>query len=365
MKILHLLPALERAGAEMLLLEIVTRRAGDFEHLIVCMKESDPDFMRLFTAAGVRVEELNWRDGRLRSLMRLLELVRSHKPNVIQGWMVHANLLLSVFSASKAATLIWSVHAVQYQLKASTRALEHVCMVLSHFVPKRIVYPSAAARKIFESAGYSRRRSIVIPNGIDLDRFRPDEARRDAVRTSLDVGTDEFLVGCFARWHPDKDHRTLFRAFARAASGKPWRLLCCGAGMTRGNPELGRLLDEERLDDRVLLLGNRPDMPDLIRATDVVVCSSIAESFGNVIVEALACGLNVISTRCGGPEEIIADERFLVPVGDFAALALRLEAFALGEFSDVDSDSCRAKAAKYSADSMCRAYEDLYRSVIE
>jgi glycosyltransferase involved in cell wall biosynthesis len=363
-KILHLLPSLERAGAEMLLLEIVTRRAGGVEHVIVCMKESDPDFMRHFVAAGVRVEELDWRHGRLRSILQLRELVRSHKPNVIQGWMVHANLLLSVLSASRAVALIWSVHGVQYQLTAGTRVLEHIGMVLSHFVPKRIVYPSAAARKFFESVGYSRRRSMVIPNGIDLDRFRPDSARRDAMRTSLDIGTDEFLVGCFARWHPDKDHRTLFQAFSRAASGKPWRLLCCGAGMTRENPDLVRLLAEARLDDRVLLLGNRPDMPELIRATDVVVCSSIAESFGNVIVEALACGLNVISTRCGGPEEIIGDQRFLVPVGDSQALALRLEAFALGEYSDVDPDSCRAKAAKFSADSMCRSYEDLYRSMI-
>ena len=174
MKILHLLPSLERAGAEMLLLEIVTRRAGDLEHVIVCMKDSDPDFLRCFTAAGARVEELDWRHGRLRSIMRLRELVRSHKPNVIQGWMVHANLLLSLLSTSRAVALIWSVHAAQYQLKAGTRVLERVGIVLSHFVPKRIVYPSAAARNFFESAGYSRRRSLVIPNGIDLDRFRPD-----------------------------------------------------------------------------------------------------------------------------------------------------------------------------------------------
>lgn len=121
-----------------------------------------------------------------------------------------------------------------------------------------------------------------------------------------------------------KDYPTLLRAFADMRKARDLRLIIFGEGPDR--PRLEALIRDLGIGDSVALPGAIPNVFAALRAADAFVLSSVSESFGNVIVEALACGTPVVSTDCGGPREILAEGKWglLVPPRDPQSLAAAL-----------------------------------------
>lgn len=166
------------------------------------------------------------------------------------------------------------------------------------------------------------RRLVCIPNGVDLDRFRP---RRDEPRRR-----DGFVVGCAARLVPGKgveDAISALGATDRAVSG---RLRIAGEG-----PELAPLrahAETVGVGDRVELLGRVEDMPAFWQTCDVAVVPSREwiESFSIAAVEAMACGLPVVASASGGLVEVVCDGETgsLVPTGDVAGFAAAFDRYA-------------------------------------
>lgn len=130
------------------------------------------------------------------------------------------------------------------------------------------------------------------------------------------------LVLAVGRLHKQKGYRHLLAAFARVVEERPSHLVILGEGDDRD--ALLALADSLGIAPFVHLLGYRSNALSYMRRASVFVLSSVAEGFGNVLVEALACGTPVVSTDCPhGPREILADGRYgaLVPIGDVDALA--------------------------------------------
>jgi glycosyltransferase involved in cell wall biosynthesis len=153
-----------------------------------------------------------------------------------------------------------------------------------------------------------------------------------------------------------KNHSLLLRAFARLERPDA-RLMFVGYGA--GRDTLLSLAHELGVADRVILAGFHRDPTPFYKTADLFVLSSDYEGFGNVIVEALACGTPVVSTNCpSGPAEILENGRFgrLVPVGDAEALASAMGA-ALNE--QVDRDALKRRAADFSPEIAARKYLDL------
>jgi glycosyltransferase involved in cell wall biosynthesis len=166
------------------------------------------------------------------------------------------------------------------------------------------------------------------------------------------------------RLHPTKDYPTLIRSFARLRQVREARLLILGSGKNdeetaRRRAELIELAAELGVSEDVDLPGFVPNpLPYMARAA-VFVLSSLWEGFGNVLVEALACGCPVVSTDCpSGPAEILDHGRYgrLVPVGDDSAMA---EAIAATLKSPPDRDVLRARGALFTVDRAVDAYLDL------
>lgn len=201
----------------------------------------------------------------------------------------------------------------------------------------------------------------VVPVGVDVERFRPRPEVERVPGQILFVGFVNYVKGV----------DVLLDAMARlAASGGPGRLLLVGGSFYRNTRlQEERLREHARtlgLGDRVAFLGRRsPDeVAMLMAASEVVVLPSRAESFGAVLVEALACGTPVVATRCGGPEDIVTDGvGELVPVGDAEALAAAL-ARVLAEPGRLDPARLRAHAvARFGWDGIVRRTFELYEDV--
>jgi glycosyltransferase involved in cell wall biosynthesis len=162
----------------------------------------------------------------------------------------------------------------------------------------------------------------VVPLGIDLSAFDPERAR-PVLRDEL--GVKGPLVGTVGRLHPQKAQAELVAAAPRVLVAHPdATFVIAGEGVLR--PELERQIAELGLRDRVLLLGQRDDVPDVMASLDVFALTSTYEGLCLVVIEALALARPVVATPVGGIRETVLDDEtgVLFPVGDTIALAAAL-----------------------------------------
>lgn len=167
-------------------------------------------------------------------------------------------------------------------------------------------------------------RVTVLPNGIEVDRFIPQD--RDAMRKSLGLNTSDRIAICVARLEPVKGVDLLIRAFARIQH-KRERLVVIGDGSEM--ERLKALIAELGMSERVQLLGARPheEISRWINAADLLVLSSRTEGWPNVLMEAFACGKPVAAFRVGGVAEIVNHPALgiLADPGDLEGLARAIE----------------------------------------
>lgn len=188
------------------------------------------------------------------------------------------------------------------------------------------------ARYLAEREGVPRDRIVVIPNGVDTERFRPaSAAEREGRRAALGVPADAFVAGIVAALRPEKNHELFLRAGARVAAALPAaRFLVVGDGAEAG--KLQALAGALGLAGRALFLGRREDVPAVMTALDALVLPShpVVETFPLVVLEGMATGLAVVAADVGSIREMLIDgeEGFIVPSGDEEALAGRLLALA-------------------------------------
>jgi sugar transferase (PEP-CTERM/EpsH1 system associated) len=157
--------------------------------------------------------------------------------------------------------------------------------------------------------GVPEQRITTIYNGVDTDRFSPDNATRSLFPTGF-ARPDSIVVGTLGRLEPVKNQLALVRAFARAIERRPGlrpvlRLAIIGDGEQRA--EVDAAVAAAMIGDIVWLPGFRDDTPALYRALDIFVLPSLREGISNTLLEAMASGRPVIATRVGGNPEIVPD----------------------------------------------------------
>jgi L-malate glycosyltransferase len=153
----------------------------------------------------------------------------------------------------------------------------------------------------------------ILPNCIDLDEFEakllPGEIRRE-----LGLSPESILIGALGNLRPEKDLETFLRAARAIRDTVPsTEFLVIGGGAEAGRLKSSAV--ELRLSESVHFLGERPDVPDILAALDILVMTSYSESFPNAILEAMAMGKPVVATRVGGIPEVVEEGQtgFLVP----------------------------------------------------
>ena len=156
--------------------------------------------------------------------------------------------------------------------------------------------------------GFPQDKVHVIRNGVDCERFEPNEAHRREVREELKLDPEAQLVGIVAALRSEKNHSLLIRAAAQLRDRHPqlhW--LIVGDGPERGAIE--RLAEELRVADRIHLVGTRHDTPRLLSALDVFTLCSLNEASPVSILEAFACEVPVVASDVGSVGETVIDDR--------------------------------------------------------
>ncbi len=329
LKILHVITGLSTGGAEMMLFKLLSRLVREnVGNEVISLTGGGPVGERI-AGLGVKVHALGM--GRtVPSPLKLISLARTMRqarPDIVHAWMHHANLLAGLAARfAGAPPVIWGIrqgHLDPRLTKRSTVLTTRLCALLSARIPARILCCSTVARDVHVAQGYAPEKMAVIPNGFDLQRFRPDNDARVAVRRELGIGDDVPLIGLVARFDPQKDHRSFITAAARLLeSGASAQFLFCGEGADADNHELGEWIGAAGIGANCHLLGLRDDMAAITAALDIAVSSSaFGEAFSNAVAEAMACGVPCVVTDVGDSGLIVKDTGRVVTPKDSDALA--------------------------------------------
>ena len=340
-------------GAERNLAQVAEAlQARGFVQHVACAKERGIWADEL-EASGIPVTVLDIRSAAdmPRGLFELFRLVHQLRPNVLQGWMYHGNLLAALahrFVRGPDRRLLWNLRASNMD-EAGYRSILRWSARLSTW-PEAILANSRAGLDFHLAWGFRPRRSEVIPNGIDTDKFRPDAARRSRLRAELDIPADAFVAIHVARVDPMKDHKMFLQGLA--ANPRIYGLLV-GAGT-----------EDLVLPTNVQALGLRRDTERLYPAADVVVSTSaFGEGFSNILAEGMSSGLVPIATDVGDSQLIIADTGHLIPRRDPEVLAKTLGIESANAADERASRGLRARARIEENFTLARAadrYERLY-----
>lgn len=209
---------------------------------------------------------------------------------------------------------------------------------------------------------FPRDKVVVIPNGVDCDRFRPDPAAGPDVRHELGLSPETPLVTIVAALRPEKNHGMFVDVCERVGRVRPdSHFVVVGDGPCR--PSIERAAAERGVADRLHLLGTRHDTPRLLAATDVFALTSLNEASPVSILEAMACGVPVVAPDVGSIRESVLDSQtgHLIPVND----ADRMTAQVIDLLDNPDRRSAMSTAATThvrrhaSLDSMTEGYQQL------
>lgn len=290
----------------------------------------------------------------LRAVWQIRRLIRTHQPDVVLCWMYHAMVLglISGKLAGRRVPVVWTVRQALDDPAAftrSTRAAVALSKVLSRFC-QGILYNSTRAQTQHEKYGFAGDHSTVIPNGFILPpnpTARPGPAR---------------VLGVAARFHPQKDFETFFRAFSVARQSVPdLHARLAGDGVTLENPEIRAMLaDNDLPEDSVTLCGDLHDMSEFYASIDLLVLASRTEGFPNVIAEAMSHGRPVVTTHVGDSARVVDSCGYVVPPRDPQALAEALVQASNWPPETYKSHSNAARdriATHYSLDAIARAYD--------
>ncbi len=379
MKVLHAITGLEVGGAENLLLRLLEAGTREqFEPAVLSLM--DPDAAPCGTlapqVAALRIPistlEMPRRHPTLASVWRLYRTVRAADPELIQGWMYHGNLAATVGSWSRPQRppVLWNVRHSVHDLmleKPLTRLIIRLSARISR-LPRAIIYNSRVSAAQHQALGFEASRTVVIPNGFDTARLRPQPHARARLCQELGIDPARTVIGMIARHHPMKDHGNLVHAAGLLqARGRDVHLVLIGSGVDAANRELNELIGTLGLGSRVSLLGGRGDVPALVAGLDLMALASAwGEGFPNVLGEAMASGVPCVATDVGDCTWVLGPHGIIVPPRQSEALAN-----ALARLIDLGSDARRqlgqAGRARivqhFSIHEIVRQYESLHLQV--
>lgn len=372
MRILHIMVDLDVGGAETMLKRLIESNPASIPETAVVSLTSLGVIGESLRARGVYVHTLGIRSafGIPLVLWRLVRLIRATRPDIVQTWMYHADLLGGVAGRlAGSCSIVWNVRstAIPQGALSMTFWLVRLCAIFSYFIPDRIICCANSAKTAHINLHYAAYKMTVIPNGYDFSAFDPDLKSKTRGRLELGFNDGDIVIGVVGRFDPLKDfHNFVTAASLVAVKRGNVKFLMVGRGNEWSNATLRGWIESAGLVKSFHLVGQQTDVAYFLSAMDIFCLSSANEAFPNVVVEAMAMGLPCVVTRAGDAADILGDDGFVVPVKDSVSLADAL--LRMCDLDPVDRKMLGERNAKkvrkeYGIEKIRRKYEEVYDEV--
>tara|TARA_B110000008_G_scaffold248958_1_gene261365 strand:- start:396 stop:1505 length:1110 start_codon:yes stop_codon:yes gene_type:complete len=359
-KVLHIIASLGQGGAERQLLELLD---NNITHE-VCQLVPKGYYESYLRNKGTKIYNLNMKRGLpdIRVFYELNKVINTSKPKIIHCWMYHSCLIEAIlrkFGFNKKIPIIWGIRCSNMDTKFYSFQLNMVIKACKIFSSNTnlIINNSHIGKITHDELGFNKK-SIVVANGIDIDKFFQNINARVDFRKRYNISNDIKILLCVSRVDPMKDHQTLLEAFKKIKLFFPnVILILAGIGTEK-------YINEEK----VIALGAYKNIHEVYSASDIIISSSaFGEGFSNAIGEGMASGLIPISTDVGDAKEIIGDKGIVVPVRDKNKMHDAIKEvlnFDKYEFNIRKNEVRERIVNKYTKEKMVLNYKNIYNSII-
>lgn len=369
-KILHLITNLETGGAETMLYNLLGHMDNaQYKNIVVSLIDKGSIGNKIENL-GISVFCLNMSRGMptISGFLEFFTIIRREKPNIIQTWLYHADLLGLITAKLFRIPVIWNIRGSSRNWRKYSWLSRQVffwCKILSSF-PDGVIANSHEGKKAHEKLGYHPKWWTIIPNGINISNFCPNENIRIDFRKELGISNDIILIGHIARFHPVKGHFFFMNA-AKILLEKHYevRFVLAGREVNYHNKYFKDAIGNQ--SKFFFLLDEYKDISRLMVALDVSVSSSIGEGFSNAIAESMSCGIPCVATNVGDSAYIIGKTGIIVAPEDFHALSIAIEEL-------INSGSAKRKElgitarsriqSLFSIHQVCSIYQEVYKKIL-
>lgn len=319
------LPSLSGGGAEhmMLILANEFSKMGYSVELVLAKYEGP-----YLNKVNPNVKIVNLKSKRvISSLIPLIRYLKTRKPEVLLSALNHANIIAIIakfISGSKTNVVISERNNLSTVINNNKNLANSILVLLMKFfyplAHATIAISHGVADDLSKTIGIKKDKISVVYNPAVTDDIR-EKSLENISHPWFEKNSPPVIIAV-GRLTPQKDFQTLIKAFSIIRKEKKCKLVILGEGESRG--DLEKLISQHMLNEDIALPGFVENPLPWMRNSSVFVMSSAWEGFGNVLVEAMACGTAVVSTDCpSGPNEILENGKWgrLVPVGNSFALA--------------------------------------------
>ena len=361
MKILLVITGLGIGGAERLVTNLADRYASLGHEVVLAYFQGKVDLKP--SDERVQLVNLNFTRtiiGVIRGAYNLREIIKDFKPDVINSHMVHPNFVCRLLRlVTPINRLVSSAHSpdegggIRIPIYRYTDKLADISTNVSE----------AAVESMVKLNAVKKGRMVNIYNGVDTKLFFSDNNIRIKTRKTLNIPDHERVILAVGRLWEQKDYPNLFEAISLLNNVNPPLILISGDGPLRS--ELENYVKKLNISEKVIFLGFRHDISELMNACDIFVLPSAWESFGLVVAEAMSAECVVVATDCGGVKEVLGEEGLLVPPRNPPKLAKALEtalAYSLDESKKIGKKKKKRVVDLYSIENTANEYLNIYRA---
>lgn len=363
--VLHIITDLDQGGAEMALFRVIQSDQHIANRHVVLSLVKEGVLRNQFESV-CDVHDLGLEYGQLsiQALFRLKNICVLVKPDIIQGWMYHGNVVASLASFLSGKKPV--IHGVRQCLYADQEIgrLTRILIQLNSWLSRRAsltLYNSETAKAHHIQRGFDPSSCRIWYNGYDTKCFQRSLEKRRNMRTSLGLSEDNFLIGKLGRFHPMKDYPTLIESFRMIhEKHKNTHLALGGKGLDIHNPELKQIIRNSGVPvENFHLLGPVQETSSFYNGLDCFVLSSNSEAFPNVVVEALLYEIPVVATDVGEVSTILDCKSNTVSPGQPDQIAKKVAEFIEYSASERQELSAKLKESIESRFSIERCVEQL------
>lgn len=362
MKVLHIITSLFPGGAEKLLLDSIPfyKELG-LEVDVLLLNGCDSIFLKtLKRMNNCHVYSLG--KGSVYNPLLIFKII----PFLKKYHIIHTHLFptlywvaLAKYFSSSSCKFVYTEHSTHNRRREKVLLRPFEKFMYNRF-DKIIAISKYTKRNLLEWIGHKNESRVeVIENGINLSKYtQAIPYNRETLKISLDTK----VILMTARLSIQKDHYTLVRAFAKLSDISSC-LILIGDGPLKSS--LVSLTRELGIEDRVLFLGIREDVPELVKMADICVLSSNWEGFGLVAAEYMAASKPTLASNVEGLRDIVNDAGILFEKGNDDDLRNKIEnLISDNSYYEQISEKCYERSLEFGLDKMVNSYINIYKEVL-